>query len=141
MRSFIEYQEEGIVKTVSPDFSRAKSLIDESIKRKTFLEELEHKIKLTDLNANYFVEQCYDILIELIRAKMLKQGFRSSRQGAHEAEVAYLQILKFKEADINFMNTLRYFRNGIKYYGKSLNKEYAEKVISFMKRMYSELRT
>ena len=141
MRSFIEYQEEGIVKTVSPDFSRAKSLIDESIKRKTFLEELEHKIKLTDLNANYFVEQCYDILIELIRAKMLKQGFRSSGQGAHEAEVSYLQILKFKEADINFMNTLRYFRNGIKYYGKSLNKEYAEKVISFMKRMYSELRT
>jgi len=37
------------------------------------------------------------------------------------------------------MNQLRYFRNGIKYYGKVLDKEYAEQIVSFLNRIYPEL--
>jgi hypothetical protein len=71
---------------------------------------------------------------------MLNAGLKASGKGAHEAEVAYLQVLNFNEADIEFMNALRYFRNKIKYYGKSLTKEYAEKVIDFMEEIYFKLR-
>jgi HEPN domain-containing protein len=35
---------------------------------------------------------------------------------------------------------LRYYRNGIKYYGTILNKEYAEKVLKFMEKMYTLLK-
>ena len=59
------------------------------------------------------IEKMYDILIELIRAKMLKDGFKAHGEGAHEAEVSYMRKIGFNELDISFMNELRYFRNGI----------------------------
>ena len=88
-------------------------------------------IKLSDVNANMFIRLCYDILMELIRSKMLLDGYNASGQGAHEAEVSYLRLLNFKENQIQFFNSLRYFRNGIIYYGKIMDKEYAQKVIDF----------
>ncbi|MFH1971873.1 MAG: hypothetical protein ABIJ18_00160 [archaeon] len=58
---------------------------------------------------------------------------------SHEAEVAYLRNLGFSEKKIEFMNQLRYFRNGIKYYGKEFDKEYAQKVIIFLDKAYAKL--
>ena len=77
--------------------------------------------------------------MELIRAKMLLEGFNSSGKGAHEAEVAYLRELKFSESDVQFANQLRYFRNGITYYGKRFNKDYALKVLGFLDKIYKIL--
>ncbi len=94
------------------------------------------KIKLSGTNANYFVENCYDILIELIRAKMYKGGYSTSGKGAHEAEVSYLFKLGFDESDIRFMNELRYYRNGILYYGKKFDVLYAEKVLKFLEKIF-----
>ncbi len=71
---------------------------------------------------------------------MLIWGFNSSGQGAHEAEVSYLRELNFKEQDVQFADQIRYFRNGMLYYGTLLDKEYAEKVINFTRRIYSELK-
>ena len=50
---------------------------------------------LYEENANDIIENCYNILIGLIRSKMLLQGFNSSGSWAHEAEISYLRELKF----------------------------------------------
>ncbi|MBT5342222.1 hypothetical protein HOL59_01435, partial [Candidatus Woesearchaeota archaeon] len=94
---------------------------------------------INDNNANYLIKNAYDIIMELIRAKMLKEGFGSSGRGAHEAEVAYLKKLEFKDKDVDFVDELRYFRNGILYYGKSFDQEYALKVLDFLERIYQSL--
>ncbi|MFA4887273.1 MAG: hypothetical protein WC595_03605 [Candidatus Nanoarchaeia archaeon] len=69
---------------------------------------------------------------------MLTAGYNSEK--SHEAEVAYLKKINFQEKDILFMNELRYYRNGIKYYGKKLDSEYAQKVLTFMKENYQKLK-
>jgi hypothetical protein len=64
---------------------------------------------------------------------MLEQGYVSSGQGAHEAEVAFTRNLGFTENNVQLLDQLRYFRNGILYYGKRFDKEYAERIILFTK--------
>ena len=76
----------------------------------------------------------------LIRAKLYLKGYNASGQGAHEAEISYLKILGFAEKDIQFADQMRYFRNGILYYGTALDKEYAEKVIEFTKSISPKLK-
>ena len=55
------------------------------------------------------------------------------------SEASYMRNLGFSENDVLFMNQLRYFRNGMKYYGKILDKFYAEKVFGFMKKILPKL--
>ena len=140
LKDFNEFIKEGIIKKITPNIQRASSLMHEAEKRMGFVEEIKDKVGLTDKNANYFIENSYDILIELIRAKLLTKGFNSSGQGAHEAEVAYMRNLGFPENEARFMNDLRYFRNGILYYGKDFDKEYAEKVLNFLNKTYPKLK-
>lgn len=140
LKNFEEFLKTGIVKKRTPDIIRAKSLVREAEKRKRFLNEIYDKIGLSDKNANYFIETSYDILIELIRAKLLTEGFSTSGQGAHEAEVSYLRKLMFSEHDIRFINDLRYSRNGILYYGKDFNSEYGKKVLDFLNKIYPKLK-
>ncbi|MEK6938646.1 MAG: hypothetical protein AABX04_06385 [Nanoarchaeota archaeon] len=140
IRGFEEFIEQNIIKKQSPDYSRAEFLIKESENSYNNLLELINKVKLEDYNANMFVKQCYDILMELVRAIMLLQGYNASGSGAHEAEVSYLRKLNFSEKEIQFADQLRYFRNGMIYYGTMLDKNYAEEVITFTKRVYSKLK-
>ena len=140
LKNFDEFLTEGIIRKKTPDIPRARSLIEEAEKRNKFLNEILNKIGLLDKNANYFIENSYDILIELIRAKLLIDGFSSSGKGAHEAEVSYMRKLDFNDGDVMFMNDLRYFRNGILYYGKAFDKEYGKKVLDFLKKIYPKLK-
>jgi len=136
--SFQDFIKKNIVKKQTPNKERALSLIKEAEEKKRFLDLTLQKIPSEEMNANYVVDSCYDILMELTRAKMFMQGYNSS--SSHEAEVSFLRVLGFAEADVRFMNELRYYRNGIKYYGTILNKEYAEKVLKFMEKMYTKLK-
>lgn len=95
---------------------------------------------INNLNANDYVKKCYDILMELVRAKMLLDGLNASGLGAHEAEISYLRNLRFKEQEVQFADQIRFFRNGMLYYGTILDKEYAEKVIEFTKKNYFKLK-
>ena len=101
---------------------------------------MSEKLGITNENANDYVEYCYDIFMHLVRAKMLLEGYNASGFGAHEAEVAYIRVLGFNENDVQFANQLRFFRNGMLYYGTRLDKVYAEKVIEFTKQMYLKLK-
>lgn len=133
VKKFEEFINEGIVKRISPNINRSENLLQESEKKFHLLEKNISKLGVDDDNANDFVEYCYNIVMFFIRAKMLEEGYSSSGQGAHEAEVAFARELDFSEAQIEFLDQLRYFRNGILYYGKQFDAEYAEKVIEFTK--------
>ena len=136
IKNFDEFIKERIVKKQSVDKSRAEFLIKEAENSYNNLLEKIHKIGLSDNNANDFIKSCYDILMEIIRAKMLLEGYNASGLGAHEAEVSYLRILGFSENDVQFADQIRFFRNGMLYYGTLLDKVYADKVILFTKRVY-----
>jgi len=140
IKHFDEFITGKIVKKQSPDRSRAAYLIKESDNSYNNLLEKIQKIELSDINANDFVKSCYDLLMELIRAKMLLEGYNASGFGAHEAEVSYMRTLDFNEKDVQFADQLRFFRNGILYYGTILDQVYAEKVIAFTKKIYSKLK-
>jgi hypothetical protein len=140
IRKFDEFIKENIVKKQSIDRSRAEFLIKESENSYNNLLEMIEKLELADINANMFIKSCHDILMELIRAKMLLDGYNASGFRAHEAEVSYMRILGFDEKDVQFTDQMRYFRNGILYYGTSLDSEYAEKVVEFTKRIYPKLK-
>ncbi|MAG47533.1 hypothetical protein CL617_02930 [archaeon] len=137
---FEEFIEQGTIKKVSVDKERSKSLVIESERKMNSLKEQIEKIGVRDNNANDYLEYCYDIIMFLIRSKLYLEGYSSSGLGAHEAEVFYLTRLGFTESDVRFADQLRYFRNGILYYGKRLDKNYAKKVIEFTKKSYPKLR-
>lgn len=140
IRNFEEFIKEGIVKIQKPDSSRAEFLMKEAEQSYENLCEQVEKLGVNRKNANNFVKICYDILMELIRAKMLTEGYNASGYGAHESEVSYLRVLGFKENDVQYTDQIRFFRNGMLYYGTMMEKDYAEKVISFTKDKYIELR-
>jgi hypothetical protein len=138
-KEFEYYVEKRIIRRITPDNSRAEFLIQES---KVSLEGLKERIEIIGINnknANSIIKDCYDILMEIIRAKLLIKGYSSSGSYAHEAEISYLQKLEFPESEISFLNQLRYFRNSVTYYGKILNKEYAEKVVQFLRKIKKKL--
>ena len=139
-KEFEYYVNKGIIKKLNQDEPRAKFLIKES---EISLEGLKERIKIIGINnknANSIIKDSYDIIMEMIRAKLLLTGYSSSGIGAHEAEISYLKKLKFPESEISFLNQLRYFRNGVIYYGKILDKDYAEKVVKFLRSIYPRLK-
>jgi hypothetical protein len=138
LKSFESFVKEGIVKKQSPDIERASSLVKEAESKKAFFDKIIKKFSIKDTNPNYIVETSYDILIELIRAKLFLDGFNSSN--SHEAEVAYMRNMHFNEDEVMFMNSLRYYRNGIKYYGRIFDKEYSLKVLDFLIRLYPKIK-
>lgn len=140
MRSFDEFIKEGIVIRISPDEHRAENLISESERKYKLMKKTIRALGIDDENANEYVESCYNIIMFLVRAQMFKQGYKSSGQSAHESEVAFTTKLGLTDSDIHFLDRLRYFRNGILYYGKRFDKEYAEKVISFTDKKFETLR-
>lgn len=133
---FEDFIRTKVVKVQDPDRSRAEFLKKEAENSYMFLQEKISKIGISPHNANDYIKSCYDILMELIRAKMLLQGYNAAGKGAHGAEVAYLRILGFKENDVQFADQVRFFRNGMLYYGTVLDREYAEKVIEFTEKNY-----
>ena len=137
--NFEEFIRNGIVKKQHSDVSRSKFLKEESIKSYLFLQKKVKVFGITNDSSNDIIKSCYDVIMELTRAKMLLKGYNASGQGAHEAEVSYLRNLGFSEKEVQFVNQLRYFRNGMLYYGTSLDAEYAHEVIKFTKKIYEEL--
>ena len=140
IRHFEEFLKEKIVKKQLPDKSRADFLIKESERSYNLLNKKVKLLGISNQTANELIKSCYDIIMEIIRAKMLIEGYNATGLGAHEAEVSYLRILGFNETEVQFADQLRFFRNGMLYYGTFLDKEYAEKVIQFTQEIYIKLK-
>jgi hypothetical protein len=137
LRDFSQFIDEGIVTKQSPDPSRAQFLRSEAKQSYSFVLSLASTID--DSNANAIVKLAYDVIMGLLRSKLLETGYRAHGPGAHEAEVAYLRELDFSEVDVQFCNDIRYFRNGIMYYGRIIDAEYGKKVIGFMQKVFTTL--
>ena len=138
-KRFKEYIEDGIIKKIIPDKEKAQFLINESEKS---LRGLNKRLKLMEIdedNANSITKDIYDIIMGLIRAKLLLDGYKSSGNFSHEAEISFLTELGFSDSEVLFLNQLRYSRNSIIYYGKFLNKEYVEKAREFLNKIYPKL--
>lgn len=140
MKEFEHYLKKGIVRKISVDKVRAEDLIKEAERKFRQFKRFLENIGADDENANDIVEDAHDILLGLIRAKMVLKGYWASGFGAHEAEISFLNRLDFTEEEIDFIQKLRYFRNGIMYYGKRFDKEYAEKVVMFTKTTFQKLK-
>src|SRR3989338_358206 len=139
-KNFKEYLDKGVIRKCSPNKPRARFLISESGKSFNGMKKRLDVMGIDDENANSIVKDCYDIIIELVRAKLLLDGYDSSGQFAHEAEISYLMKLGFSDNEVSFINELRYFRNSVTYYGQLLNVEYAKKVAEFAERIYPKLK-
>lgn len=137
MKEFKEFLKSGTVKKQTPNKQRALSLIIEATHKKSYLETTIKIIPKEKWNPNVIVDQCYDIIMELIRAKMFQDGYNAGN--SHEAEVSYMKVIGFSEAEAKYMDEIRYYRNGTKYYGTMLNNEYAENVIKFLEKIYLRL--
>ncbi|MBD3248837.1 hypothetical protein GF336_02215 [Candidatus Woesearchaeota archaeon] len=137
---FETYVKRGIIRKSSTNRPRAKFLISESQKTFNGLVKRLDVMGIDEDSANSIVKDCYDVLMELIRARLLLDGYNSSGAFAHEAEVSYLNKLDFKDKDILFLNDMRYFRNSVTYYGKILTVDYAGKVAEFTKKIYPKLK-
>ena len=140
IRRFEDFVKSGLVKKQTPDSSRAEFLVKESEQEYQSLLNIIKKIEITEINANTYIKNCHDILMEIIRAKMLLDGYNASGFGAHEAEVSYLRVLGFGENEVQFADQLRFFRNGMLYYGTLLDKGYAAEVLRFLNMMYPLLK-
>ena len=140
LRPIEEFVKDGVVKRIAVNKERAKSLVSESERKMRSIKMQLEKIGLNEDNANDYVEYCFDSIMNMVRAKLYLKGYSASGLGAHEAEVSYLRELGFTEKDIQFADQLRYFRNGILYYGTSLDKEYADKVLEFKNEVYPKLK-
>lgn len=138
---FEYYLEKSICKKITPDVNRAEFLIQESEKNFRGLNKRILVMKgIDEDNVNSIIKDIYDIIMEMIRAKMLLDGYSCSGNFAHEAEVSYFKKLGFADKDIFFLNELRVSRNSITYYGRILTQEYAEKCYAFLKKIYPSLR-
>ena len=140
MKDFEYFINQGIIKIRSPNKSLANDLIQESERKYNSLMNLIDKIGISNENANDIIESSYDILLYLIRAKLCIEGFKSSGEGAHEAEISYLLKLGFSENEVRIIDELRYFRNRIKYYGKRFSLEYAKKILELLNKNYKKIR-
>ncbi len=134
MRTFEEFLEQGLVKKKKKDEARAKSLIEGAGKRKAIMEKY---LPMNEETAIQIIEESYDIIRELLEAKLSKEGYKSYN---HEAVVSYLSNLEFSKDEVIFVDKLREIRHGTKYYGKEVSLEYAEKVKKFLDEIYEKLK-
>jgi len=134
------YIKQAIIRKQSPDRSRAQFLISES---ETSFQGLRKRVEVMGINkfnANSIIKDAYDIIMELIRAKLLLEGYSAAGNYAHEAEISYLKKLGFPENKLRFLNQLRYFRNSINYYGKILDEQYAKQVFEFLNQNHKKIK-
>lgn len=139
-KEFGYYIKKGVIKKITPDKQKAEFLISQA---EISLSGLKERIKLIGIkenNSSSIVKDCYDILMGLTRAKLFLDGYSSSGNFSHEAEISYLKNFDFSENEINFFNELRRNRNSVNYYGKMVDTVYAKKITEFASKLYPKLR-
>ncbi len=133
MRDFSEFVKDNIVKKKKKDTARAKSLIAEAENRKIYVKS----IPFSKNNANYIIEGAYDVIRQLVDAKLVSEGYKTS---SHDARVSYFQNLNFSKGEVEFLQELKDIRNKIDYYGIINDLDYAEKVLKFLDKIYNRLK-
>ena len=74
---FNYYLNEKIVRKQSPNIPRAEFLIKETQKSFIGLKNRVEKLGIDEFNANSVIKDCYDIIMEMVRAKLFLDGYSS----------------------------------------------------------------
>ena len=128
---------------VTPDKEKAKSLFDTTSVRLDLIGLAEKHDK--EKYSSKIVEEYYEAILEFITALMSLDGYktRSDITGAHIATIEYLKnsYREFKDNEIQFIDSLRLKRNGIKYHGKHIDPEYVKMYESQIKHIVEKLKS
>ena len=89
------------------------------------------------MKPKYKLENSYESIRGLIEALMALDGYKTY---SHEAAISYLQEFKdFSDYDIKQLDIARQKRNGSKYYGENIEKEYADRTVEILKPIFMKL--
>lgn len=134
MSEFEDFIKSSDVKIREKNEILAKALIKSSERGIIYVK----RQKIDAESAEHIISDIYDIIRELIEAKLALEGYKSY---SHEATILFLKkFSEFKETEIIFLDNLRKMRNGIKYYGKEAAVEDAEKTLNFLHSILPKLK-
>ena len=80
LKPFADFIKDGVVKKVSANPERARSLITESERKMRSIKLQLEKIGVIEDNANDYVEHCFDSLVSMVMAKLYLKGYSASGQ-------------------------------------------------------------
>ena len=75
LKPFEDFIKDGVVKRISINSERAKSLISESERKMRSIKMQLEKIGVIEDNANDYIEHCFDSIMNLVRAKLYLKGY------------------------------------------------------------------
>jgi len=121
---------ECIQKRIVKDVKEDKNLI------KSIREIAETKILSADTLPDEFsivkITLLYDALREILESVALEQGFKIYN---HECYSAFLKEILNLPGEADLFDKIRKIRNGINYYGKKVQQEEAESIITNLKQL------
>ena len=128
--SWGECLEKNTSRSITPDYSRAKSL------RETALARIEQTPAPSEKNCNFVFEDYYTSILELLQALAFANGFMVLN---HVCIGYYLRDKLAREELFVLFDDLRYKRNSLTYYGTQMDFATASKAIKDSKNLYKEL--
>ncbi len=132
--NFQNFINQGKVRKATPDKFMAESIIKNTSEDLKFLEQM----KLTELSKRKIVSNYYDSLISLLEAIAPLKGYKIY---SHEAFTYFLKEKLSQDVLSVKFDRFRKIRNGLNYYGKSLQLNEAQEILTEMKRMLKEIKT
>lgn len=131
--NFKDFVNEGKIRRATSDRLMTDSIIKNTFEDLKFLEQT----KLTELSKRKLVTNYYDSLRSLLGAISLLKGYKIY---SHEAFTPFIEEeLKEKLLSIKF-DRFRKIRNGLNYYGKSIQLKEAEEIIEDIKKTINEIK-
>ena len=115
--------ESNSVIKISPDKGKSNSLLETSIGRIDFLNEIIVKNK----TSNYIFESYYISILELLHAIVLLKGYKIQN---HICLGFYIKEILGREDLFRIFDDLRFKRNSLTYYGKRMDFETSKYAIS-----------
>ncbi len=123
---FDDFIKEGKVRKTSPDRLMAESIIKNTIEDLKFL----NATPVTELSKRKLVSNYYDSLRSLLEAISLIKGYKIY---SHEAFTPFLKEKLGEERLSTKFDRFRKIRNGLNYYGKSIELTEAKEFTSELK--------
>ena len=117
---------------ISPDKSKAKSLVDTAVGRNKFLDKSE----LNEESSNYIFEGYYSSTLEILHALVLLKGYKVSN---HICLGYYLRDILNNKKLFRLFDDCRFKRNSLVYYGRKMDFETGKSAIEKCKSLIKEL--
>lgn len=131
--NFKDFIKNGTVRKTTPNKLMVGSIIKNTYDDLRFLEGT----KLIELSKRKLVSNYYDSLRSLLEAISLLEGYKIY---SHEAFTYFLRdIFNEKVLSMKF-NRFRKIRNGLNYYGKSIELKEAKEIIEDLKSVIKEVK-